>query len=199
MNGVRAQALGVVALAAFAVAFVMASTYSEAYRAVSADGFDWRRYLAQVEAKLREDGVVGAGGLTLPTPARLPAKGGIPGRARAAYLAGARHCRGLHPAVLAAVGAKESDHGRHRGSGVQSGRNPGAGERGPFQFTDPQWARYGRGNVYDLEDAAAAAARKLCADGAPRNYRVALRRYNGAWAYADDVLARARRYDREVF
>ena len=205
---VRGRALALVALAAFAAAAIMASQYSEAYRAISAGEFHWGRYLAQVEAKLAENGVAVAlphfGRFGPPPTPKAKAKAGIPGRARAAYLTGAGQCKGLHPAVLAAVGKVESDHGRSRLPGVRSGWNR-AGAAGPMQFgigrgrAGNAWARYGRGNVYDLEDATAAAARKLCADGAPRNYRQALHSYNHSWAYVARVLAIARTYDREVY
>lgn len=110
------------------------------------------------------------------------------------YQQAAKQCPGLHWTVLAAVGDKESDHGRFRGNGVQSGRNPGAGERGPAQFTDGAWRQYGKGSPYDFGDAFAATARKLCHDGAPGNNRLALRRYNGSYSYADDALVIAKRY-----
>ena len=63
------------------------------------------------------------------------------------------------------------------------------------------WARYGadfdrdgRANVYDPGDAIPAAARYLCAAGAPRRLDRALYAYNHSWAYVAKVKAIAARY-----
>jgi hypothetical protein len=55
-----------------------------------------------------------------PAPSRA-ATADIPATYRRLYLVGARHCRGLSWAVLAAIGKVESDHGRSRLPGVRSG------------------------------------------------------------------------------
>ena len=63
------------------------------------------------------------------------------------------------------------------------------------------WARYGadfdrdgRRSVYDPGDAIPAAARYLCAAGAPRRLDRALYAYNHSWAYVAKVKAIAARY-----
>ena len=108
--------------------------------------------------------------------------------------------------MLAAVGKVESDHGRSRLPGVRSGWNA-AGAAGPMQFgigvgrAGNAWARYGadfdgdgRRSVYDPGDAIPAAARYLCAAGAPRRLDRALYAYNHSWAYVAKVKAIAARY-----
>ena len=63
------------------------------------------------------------------------------------------------------------------------------------------WARYGadfdgdgRRSAYDPGDAIPAAARYLCAAGAPRRLDRALYAYNHSWAYVAKVKAIAARY-----
>jgi membrane-bound lytic murein transglycosylase B len=63
------------------------------------------------------------------------------------------------------------------------------------------WARYGRDfdrdgqrSVYDPGDAIPAAARYLCAHGAPGRLDRALYAYNRSWAYVARVKAIAARY-----
>jgi hypothetical protein len=122
------------------------------------------------------------------------------------YQQGARGCPGLPWSVLAAVGKVESDHGRARLPGVRSGANY-AGAAGPMQFgigvgrAGNAWARYGadfdrdgRTNVYDPGDAIPAAARYLCAHGAPQRLDAALFAYNHSWAYVATTRQLARRY-----
>ena len=134
------------------------------------------------------------------------AKADIPRRYLAAYQAGARSCPGLNWAVLAGIGKVESDHGRARLPGVRSGWNH-AGAAGPMQFgigvgrAGNAWATYGRDfdrdghtSVYDPGDAIPAAARYLCAAGAPRRLDQAIHAYNHSWAYVAQVKAVARRY-----
>jgi hypothetical protein len=122
------------------------------------------------------------------------------------YQRAARRCPGLSWTVLAAVGKVESDHGRARLPGVRSGANP-AGAAGPMQLgiggrAGPTWQHYrldGDGDgasVYDPADATAAAADKLCADGAPRHLDVALYAYNPSWSYVARVKRWAHRYTR---
>jgi hypothetical protein len=145
-------------------------------------------------------------GLLDPIPKAIPsatARADIPGRYLGLYQQGARHqCPGLSWAVLAGVGKVESDHGRSRADGVRSGWNR-AGAAGPMQFgigvgrAGNAWARYGTGrraDVYKPERAIPAAARKLCADGAPRGLDGALYAYNPSSAYVVQVKRWAARY-----
>jgi hypothetical protein len=147
-------------------------------------------------------------------PATQPATGGkaptqagdgggaIPARYLALYKAAARHeCPGLHWSILAGIGKVESDHGRSSAPGVHAGLNSAGCCAGPMQFnltdgTPSTWAQFGRGDVYDPRDAIPAAARKLCAQGAPGNLRRALLAYNNAGWYVDQVLAIAAGYRR---
>jgi hypothetical protein len=134
------------------------------------------------------------------------ARADIPTRYLTLYRQAARRCPGLSWAVLAAVGKVESDHARSRLPGVHSGWNA-AGAAGPMQFgigvgrAGDAWARYGadfnhdgRRSVYDPGDAIPAAARYLCAAGAPRRLDRALYAYNHSWAYVAKVKAIAARY-----
>jgi hypothetical protein len=151
-------------------------------------------------------------------PARKPAAG-QPGPSRVAiadipagylrlYRPAAGRCPGLSWAVLAAVGKVESDHGRTPLPGVRSGWND-AGAAGPMQFgigvgrAGNAWARFGRDfdrdgrrSVYDPGDAIPAAARYLCAAGAPRRLDAALYAYNHSRPYVARVKRLARRYSR---
>jgi hypothetical protein len=141
-----------------------------------------------------------------PPPSRH-ARVDVPRGYLAAYRAAApRYCPGLSWTVLAAVGKVESDHGRARLPGVRSGWNH-AGAAGPMQFgigkgrAGNAWARFGRDfdrdgrrSVYDPGDAIPAAARYLCAHGAPRRLDAALYAYNPSSSYVARVKAIARRY-----
>jgi hypothetical protein len=122
------------------------------------------------------------------------------------YRSAVRRCAGLPWAVLAAVGKVESDHGRGRLPGVRSGWNA-AGAAGPMQFgigkgrAGNAWARYGgdfdrdgHTRVYDPGDAIPAAARYLCAYGAPHHLDRSLFAYNRSWSYVARVKRLARRY-----
>jgi Transglycosylase SLT domain len=118
---------------------------------------------------------------------------------------------GLDWSVLAAIGKVESDHGRSRLPGVQSGFNC-AGAAGPMQLgvgagdhgcgdAGDAWATYavdgdgdGRRDVYDPADSIPAAARYLRAAGAPDDYRRAIFAYNHAAWYVAEILATAERY-----
>jgi murein DD-endopeptidase MepM/ murein hydrolase activator NlpD len=68
-----------------------------------------------------------------------------------------------------------------------------------MQFIPASWARWGAGDPHNLRDAAAAAARLLCATGYASDRWTAIRRYNGAGpaarAYADRVTAYADQLD----
>ena len=122
------------------------------------------------------------------------------------YRTAARRCPGLSWSILAAIGKVESDHGRSRLPGVRSGWNQ-AGAAGPMQFgigvgrAGNAWASYGadydrdgRRSVYDPGDAIPAAARYLCAAGAPHRLDRALYAYNHSWAYVAKVKTIAARY-----
>jgi hypothetical protein len=140
-------------------------------------------------------------------PPSSTARGDVPAGYLAAYRAAApHHCPGLSWSVLAGIGKVESDHGRARLPGVRSGWNH-AGAAGPMQFgigkgrAGNSWARFGRDydrdghrSVYDPGDAIPAAARYLCAHGAPRRLDAALYAYNPSSAYVARVKRWAGRY-----
>jgi hypothetical protein len=106
--------------------------------------------------------------------------------------------------VLAAVNYVESAFNKLRNASS-------AGAQGPMQFLPSTWRAYGLGgNVHDPRDAILGAANYLHANGAPRDYRRALYRYNPSWLYVDAVLRYSRRirsdprayyvfYSRQVF
>jgi soluble lytic murein transglycosylase-like protein len=97
--------------------------------------------------------------------------------------------------VLAAVNFVESAFNKLRNTST-------AGAQGPMQFLPTTWRAYGLGgNVRDPHDAILGAANYLHANGAPRNYRRALFRYNPSWSYVDAVMRYARliRGDRRAF
>jgi hypothetical protein len=138
-----------------------------------------------------------------PSPAALA---DIPTRYLRLYRQAALGCPGLSWAVLAAIGKVESDHGRSRLPGVHSGWNR-VGAAGPMQFgigvgrAGNAWARFGRDfdsdgrrSVYVPGDAIPAAARYLCAAGAPRRLDRAIYAYNHSWSYVAKVKAIATRY-----
>jgi hypothetical protein len=136
-----------------------------------------------------------------PAPPSSAAKADIPRRYLAAYRQGARSCRGLSWTWLAAIGRVESNHGRGwpqtggpRTPGVTYGTENYAGAGGPMQFLEPTWRQYGRGDRWRIEDAAPAAARLLCANGAPRDMGSALWAYNPSRAYAASVRQWTTRY-----
>jgi soluble lytic murein transglycosylase-like protein len=110
------------------------------------------------------------------------------------YLEAERRFRvGWH--VLAAVNYVESAFGKLRNASS-------AGAQGPMQFLPSTWRAYGLGgDIRDPHDAILAAANYLHANGAPRDYRRALYRYNPSWLYVDAVLryARAIRGDPRAF
>jgi hypothetical protein len=150
-----------------------------------------------------------------PAEARPAARAPAPSRAATTdipagylrhYQRAVRRCPGLSWAVLAAIGKVESDHGRSRLPGVRSGWNR-AGAAGPMQFgigkgrAGNAWARHGADfdrdggiSVYDPGDAIPAAARYLCAHGAPHRLDQALYAYNPSPAYVARVKQLARRY-----
>ena len=123
----------------------------------------------------------GGGGLA----ASQLAQSDIPPAALRAYQEAAGTCPGLGWTVLAGIGKVESDHGRSILPGVHSGTNA-AGAMGPMQLLPWTWAAYrvpGMDDVYDLRDAAFAATRYLCANGAAlaHQLRQAIYAYNHAW------------------
>ncbi|PZG16976.1 C40 family peptidase [Nonomuraea aridisoli] len=114
--------------------------------------------------------------------------------------------------ILAAVGKRETDHGRSTLPGVRSGTNH-AGAAGPMQFLISTWGGKARipmsstfngyasdgdgdgvGDVYNPADAILGAAKMLKRNGAPENVRRALFVYNRAWWYVDQVEEIARTY-----
>ncbi|MGN9840828.1 C40 family peptidase [Nonomuraea sp. H19] len=114
--------------------------------------------------------------------------------------------------ILAAVGKRETDHGRSNLPGVKSGTNY-AGAAGPMQFLISTWGGKARipmsstfngyasdgdgdgiGDVYNPADAILGAAKMLKRNGAPENVRQALFVYNRAWWYVDQVEEIARKY-----
>ncbi|MFC5830398.1 NlpC/P60 family protein [Nonomuraea insulae] len=114
--------------------------------------------------------------------------------------------------ILAAVGKRETDHGRSDLPGVKSGTNS-AGAAGPMQFLISTWGGKARlpfpgsingyasdgdgdgvADVYNPADAILGAAKMLKRNGAPENVRSALFVYNRAWWYVDQVEEIARKY-----
>ena len=142
------------------------------------------------------------------------ALGDIPADYLALYVTAARRCPALTWQVLAGIGKVETDHGRSSAPGVHAGLNRAGCCAGPMQFNltngpPSTWAAFGRGNVYDPNDAIPAAARKLCANGlagppppsdpcpqvlGPPALHAALLRYNNACWYAHEVITLANRY-----
>jgi membrane-bound lytic murein transglycosylase B len=97
--------------------------------------------------------------------------------------------------VLAAVNFVESAFNKLRNESA-------AGAQGPMQFMPATWRAYGLGgNVHDPRDAILGAANYLHANGAPRDNRRALFRYNPSPLYVDAVLRYAWRIrsDRRAF
>lgn len=97
--------------------------------------------------------------------------------------------------LLAAVNFVESAFNKLR-------NNSAAGAQGPMQFVPSTWRAYGLGgDVRDPRDAILGAANYLHANGAPRDNRRALFRYNPSPLYVDAVLRYAReiRTDRRAF
>lgn len=109
-------------------------------------------------------------------------------------------------AVLAGIGKVETNHGRSKLPGVRSGVNAYGCCSGPMQFAVSEaagcrvcvgdtWGAYGvdgnrdgTRNVYDPHDAIPAAANYTKANGAPGDWKRALRRYNDSHQYYLDVM-----------
>ncbi|MEV6982418.1 bifunctional lytic transglycosylase/C40 family peptidase [Sphaerisporangium sp. NPDC051017] len=119
---------------------------------------------------------------------------------------------GVQWTVLAAVGKRETDHGRSNLPGVKSGTNY-AGAAGPMQFLISTWGGQskikvsskfngyasdgdedGWADVYNPADAILGAAKMLKRNGAPGDLTRALFVYNHAMWYVEQVLQIARRY-----
>jgi cell wall-associated NlpC family hydrolase len=149
------------------------------------------------------------GGLGPVTTARgASGTDGIPASMLAIYRGAARVCPGLSWTTLAAIGTIESDNGLSSLPGVHSGHNA-AGAEGPLQFEPSTFGEYdlplpvggaSPPSPYDPIDAAYAAARMLCANGADggRDLPAAILAYNHSTAYVDAVLVVANRLDQEV-
>src|SRR5262249_11147491 len=89
--------------------------------------------------------------------------------------------------LLAAVNFVESAFNKLRSESA-------TGAQGPMQFMPGTWRAYGLGgDVHDPHDAILGAANYLHANGAPRNLRRALFRYNPSPLYVDAVLRYAAR------
>lgn len=113
---------------------------------------------------------------------------------------------GIEWEYLAAIGKKETDHGRSNLPGVKDGINKARCCRGPMQFNTENgpkstWDEYGGDydgdgdvDVYSPGDAIYAAAVKLRRDGINRNVARALKRYNNSDEYVQDVLDWAAKY-----
>lgn len=154
----------------------------------------------------------GIGGAVLASPTTVTFTGApsdIPADYVRAYRAAAERFRlGADGwSFLAAIGKVESDHGRSTAAGVQSGQNAHGCCAGPMQIHNDfgsggaTWGAFkvdgdadGRAGIYDIDDAAATAARYLNASGAPAAWRDAIFAYNHAGWYVDDVLRIAAEY-----
>ncbi|MGN6429170.1 MAG: transglycosylase SLT domain-containing protein [Gaiellaceae bacterium] len=102
---------------------------------------------------------------------------------------------GVPWSLLAAVNFVESAFNKLRNESA-------TGAQGPMQFMPATWRAYGLGgNVHDPHDAILGAANYLHANGAPRNVRRAVFRYNPSPLYVDAVLRYAARIrvDRRAF
>jgi hypothetical protein len=95
----------------------------------------------------------------------------------------AASCPGLPWQVLGAIAQVETGGGHVEISS--------AGAVGPMQLLPSTWLRYRpdqSASIDDFQDSAVAAARLLCANGAPANLRRALWNYNHSDFYVDKVL-----------
>ena len=143
---------------------------------------------AAVVARLAALGAVTVGFASLPAasaPSAL-APAHIPSALLVLYRQAALRCPGLPWPVLAGVGKLESDHNR------PPRQVSTAGAQGPMQFLPATWKRYGAGgDINSNRDAIFGAARMLTANGAPRDMRAALYRYNPTPRYVNAVTAYA--------
>ena len=146
----------------------------------------------------------GGGSSPIPIPIPLPGPLGLLGWMLDAYQRADGVCPGMPWTVLAAIGTVESDNGTSTLPGVHSGANP-AGAEGPMQMEPATFAQYAQPvppgganppNPYDPVDAAYAAARDLCANGAatPAGLAHAVFAYNHSDAYVTQVITLAASY-----
>jgi cell wall-associated NlpC family hydrolase len=145
----------------------------------------------------------------------------VPARYLAAYERAASSA-GIDWAIVAAIGKVECNHGRSRLRGCSPvGSVNSAGAAGPMQFLATTWRagapvgispafgppttsatlgyaadgdRDGIADVWNIDDAALAAARLLAANGAPLDYSRALYAYNHSSLYVARVLRVASAY-----
>lgn len=127
-----------------------------------------------------------------------PAVAAIPRPALEAYvLASASAPCKVDYRDLAGIGATETGHGTYGGSTLDSdGRTTlvitsPAGARGPMQFMPETWARYGAGDIDDVDDASVAAAKLLCGSGYETDRLDALGAYNGGSRWTEYAESRA--------
>lgn len=106
---------------------------------------------------------------------------------RKAYEAGEAEF-GVPWEYLAAVHLTETRMGRIRGVST-------AGARGPMQFLPSTWESYGKGDIENTQDAIAASARYLAANGAPQRMADALYRYNPTPRYVNAVTSYAKQME----
>jgi soluble lytic murein transglycosylase-like protein len=136
-------------------------------------------------ARVRADVLARAALAHITTPRPLSAFRPAPPPPADTLLAGYRAAQrrfGVPWNVLAAVNLVESGFGRLHETSV-------AGAQGPMQFMPSTWRAYGLGgNVHDPADAILGAANYLHANGAPRDLRAALHRYNPSADYVDAIL-----------
>lgn len=131
-------------------------------------------------------GLAGAGSGATSGPS---SPGEIPPAYLAAYKsAAAGACPELDWPLLAAVGYVESRHGANGGT-------TSAGAQGPMQFMPSTWRAYDHGSVWDIDDAAPAAAEYLCSAGLDQgDEEAAIYAYNHSWTYVATVQAQADEY-----
>lgn len=144
----------------------------------------------------------GGSGFSLPKPGTerrnsvsTPAMSIPPAHQKAYEAAGRKY--GIPWQLLAGVGMEETHHWR-----IQAVSSAGA--MGPMQFTPPTWIDYGvdgdgdgSADILDVEDAIHSAANMLAKNGATTDadgVRAAVRRYNNAEWYVNDVLYYAWQY-----
>ncbi|RLV48447.1 lytic murein transglycosylase [Nocardioides mangrovicus] len=170
-------------------------------------------------------------GAVVPAPApawvrRTSAATGIPRPALRAYgraeISLARELPSCHLGwtTLAGIGWVESQQGTVGGRALGADAVPsapvtgpvlpdGSHAEGPMQFLASTWDRWaadgdgdGRADVDDLDDAALAAGRYLCADGhdlaTGAGWGTAVFAYNHSWDYVQAVFSAAQAYDGRV-
>lgn len=117
------------------------------------------------------------------------------------YVSAANSCN-MPWQILAAVGRVETNHGTSNAAGVKSGENF-AGAKGPMQFMQPTWDKYGldanrdgEADIYNQIDSVYSAASYLCANGAGATDGIdnALWHYNHSDAYVSYVKETAASY-----